>query len=70
MLSRDPGLSGARVVGGEETMVGWSLGLRAALRVSQAYGEADGQGDRGSRVVYEELLREGKDRKTFWRRCL
>lgn len=70
MLSRDLGLSGARAVRGEETVVGRSLGLRAASRVSQAYGEADGQGDRGSRVVYEELLREGKDRKTFWRRCL
>lgn len=58
---------GARVVGGEETMVGWSLRLRAALRVSQAYGERNGQGDRGSWSCLRGATREGKDRKTFWR---
>lgn len=52
MLFRDLSLSGARGVGGEETVVGRSPGLRAPSRVSQAYGEADGQGDHGSRVVY------------------
>lgn len=51
MLSRDLGLSGAVGGGGEETC-GWGPGLCAALRVSQAYGEAEGQGDRGSQVVH------------------
>ena len=40
MLSRDLGLSGARAVGGEETVVGRSLGLCASDQSPGDAGEA------------------------------